>query len=179
MAEESSNSFTADKAKQVKVFLDNTPREEKLQNELNQANRTIGALLNQHKKEFEETIEPKPAPIGGDTAPLEPTEPRIVVDGSYIEPSWVNGDSPEEVISKVEHLSRVADNKADYQKIMSKLARKMLHGKPISIQFEGSLKDMVKSPKAIGEFDDEETKELKRAFNERLRANRTKWRQID
>ena len=179
MAEESSNSFTVDKAKQVKVYLDNTPREEKLQNELNQANRTIGALLNQHKKEFEEIVEPKPAPMGGDTAPLEAPELKVEVDGSFVEPSWVKGDSAEEVISKVEHLSQVADNKADYQKIMSKLARKMLHGKPISIQFEGSLKDMVKSPKTIGEFDDEETKELKRAFNERLRANRTKWRRID
>jgi hypothetical protein len=91
----------------------------------------------------------------------------------------VKGKTVGDVIAITEKLSKVADNKEQYQRIMSKLTKKMLKGKPINLEFKGSIKDMVKSPKPISEFASEEQEVRLTAYNEKLRANRTNWKEVD
>ena len=156
----------------VRILLDSTPREERLKAEyeekLAEKNETIKGFLakdalEEERKRAERVNDPPKAPIGdpSSTAPLEePThELRIQSEGSHVDPTWVKGESISEVIEKIEYLSKFADNKETYKKIMSKLTKKMLHDKPISLEFQGSVKDMAtKIEKPIPEFCDEQTK---------------------
>lgn len=168
-------------SKEIKVSIDPTPMEERIKSQfeqqLKEKDDLIKSLLARDKQEFVESIEPKKPTEYGDTARLETAyEPKIEVDGSYIEPSWVKGSTAQEVISKIEHLSHVADNKADFQHIKSKLTRKMLHSdKPLDIIFQGSSKEFIKSEIPISEFDSDSLKSKKTSYNERLRQNRVNW----
>ncbi len=175
-------------SKTIKMTIDATAREQRLLEDLNKANQTIGALMGQHKKEFIEG-EQRPAPNGDqeDTSTIDRedrarngNDTRIQSAGSYVDVDWVKGSTVPEVIEKIEYLSKVADNKEVFKKIHNSLVKKVLHGKPISIQFEGSLKQLATTrEKQIPEFCDDSTRKQLQSWNTKVRANRVNWSEIE
>lgn len=174
----------------MKITLDRTPEVAELQKLLDKTNIELGkmqeinkALLAQDVERERKAIEAKmdkKVPLGGDTCRLDQDQllkPRIEAEGSFIEPSWVKGDNAEEVVSKIEHLSHVADNKEDFERIKSKLTKKILnHG--LNIEFQGDSRLFLKHELPISEFDSVEAKQQKKQFNEKLRINRQNWRNL-
>jgi hypothetical protein len=158
----------------LKVVLDHSYQEQKLREELDKANQTIGALLKQDKEKFdleterkkiEASMDKKPTNYDPqDTASLlnEPSYQNqhsqvTPMEGSDIDPSRVCGNSVQDVICKVEKLSHVAENANEYKKIQSKLLKKMLHNsKALDLTFTGSNIEFLKHPKQISEFASEQ-----------------------
>ncbi len=175
MTEETNN-------KNIKVVIDTSATEKRIKEEYEQKlaekDETIKALLAKEKKEFIKEIEPRPAPTGGETSRLYEPEPlKIDIEGSDIDPSWVKGSNVGEVIEKVNILSKQAANKNEYKRIQSKLLKKMISGnKPLDMTFLGSSKDFLRSELPIRELDSEEIRQQKIDYNNRLKANRTNWR---
>jgi hypothetical protein len=173
--------------KELIVKIDTSEAEKRIRNEfeeqLKTKDETIKSLLSSHKAEVIEGEQK--APIGGDTCTLEANEKarigeetRISIEGSYVPFDFVRGKTENEVIQKIELLANSeCDNKADYQRLMSKLTKKVIQSsKPLDMTFMGSSKEFIKSPKPINEFDSVEVKAQKNAYSDKLRANRTNWR---
>jgi hypothetical protein len=144
---------------------------------------TIKAMLKDHSKEFIPR-EPAPPTIGGDTAPLHaPQHDSFKVaqwEDSDVPTEWVKGNSALDVLNKVEQLSKIAENKDEYKKILGKLAKKSLTGnKALDMTFTGSNVDFVRMPKLIGEWDSDELKAHKQKYNEKLRKNRTEMWDVE
>lgn len=117
--EENNNQIPIDKSKNIRVILDNTPKERELAEKLEKANQQIGALLNQHSEEFHEAIDRKPAPMGGETCPLDTAE--------YYQYKEIHVPNCEYETTPSEPLSNVSDftvkNQSDGWEFISKLAK--------------------------------------------------------
>jgi hypothetical protein len=179
--------------KPIQIIIDKSQIERELNAKLQEANQQIGALeeanralLAQDKEEFFEEMPKKPTPyVEGESTALLTNEPRykeeskITTEGSYIEPSWVKGRTHEEIIEKVQHLAKVAENKEDFKKIESKLLKKAINGKGLNMEFYGDSRLFLKSPRHIPEFSSEAQREQIEMFNAKLRENRLKWRNLE
>jgi hypothetical protein len=178
--------------KELVVKIDNSEAEKRIRNEyedqLKTKDETIKSLLNSHKSDYEgEQRPPKGDPE--DTAPIDREEKarngnseretfHIDWANSELDPSWIKGKSEAEVITVTEDLAKQGNLQA--KAIIQKLTRKILHSdKPLSIEFTGSSKDFMKSPKPIPEFCSAEDKAKIISYNEKLRQNRVSWRPID
>jgi hypothetical protein len=95
------------------------------------------------------------------------------IEGSDVPVEWVKANSIPELINTITELSHKAENKEEYQRILSRMTKKLIHNsKPLDMTFTGSNTDFIKTPKIIGEFDSNELREKKEAYNNRLRMNR-------
>lgn len=160
--------------KKIKILLDRSPEIESLkedyEQQLAEKDEIIQKMLSENSKNY------------GDTAPLyeQPKRDGFQIEGSDIDPLWIKGSTVEKVINLVNKCAREANNKETFQRIQGRLLKKTITGsKPLSIEFQGSNKDFLRSPMPINEFDSKEIREQKEKRNERLRENRTNWREVD
>jgi hypothetical protein len=167
-----------------KVLIDRSPEIEGLRKIIQDKDDLIKKYMaidaERERKEIEAKMSKK-APEGGDTCRLDqeqPTKPRIVAEGSYIEPSWVKGENAEEVVSKISYLSAVAENKADFKKIESKLTKKLLN-QGINIEFQGDSRLFNYSPRPIPKLCTDEQRKRIEDYNAKLRVNRQNWRNLN
>lgn len=179
--------------KEVQVNLDLAPLEARIRSQyeeqLKAKDETIKALLSQEKerlfyeqerKKAENVNNPKPAPIGGDTALYQSNKFKesypLDVANSDIDPSWIKAKNVPEVIALTEELARKGNK--DCQLIIDKLTKKVIR-KGINLEFKGSAKDFLRSPLPITDNLPVEEQERRKKVNERLIENRQNWVNLD
>lgn len=190
MSEEVNNGdiLKLDKERKVRVLLDTTPQVvskdaeiARLNQELGKMQETNKILLEEQHKNFTEQKHIETPPEGTTARLNEEHEGQRIFtvssEGSYIEPSWVKSSSHEENIAIVQHLAKVAENKEDFQKIESRLLKKVIKGnKPFDMTFLGSSKDFMKSPLPVTDDLPIAEQERRRKKNDYLKANRCSWK---
>jgi hypothetical protein len=170
----------------IKIILDNSPALVEANEVIKKQAEKIGsleestrALLADRKKEFEDSMPfgRREPPVGGDSAPLEQPKQEFDLTNSDIDISWAKSENPLELIAYVEQRAKLNnEDSKEAKEILSKLTKKVIDSK-FDYTFTGSNKEFMKSPLEIRGFDSEETKQLKQAYNEKLRRNRTEnWR---
>jgi hypothetical protein len=97
-----------------------------------------------------------------------------------------NSDLPIEMISAEtpEELIAIANKKAqqgdkDSQHVLSQFTKKLVKGKGIDMEFEGDIRDFLRQEPIIRENDSNEVKFAKQAKIDRLKRNRTNWRELN
>lgn len=147
---------------------------------------TIKILMQSEKEKFEKSTNHLGLKIpesGGESAPLETPKPKEVklvsLEGVYIDNDMVFGRTPAEVIQKVETLAKSkAENADEYRRILSKIAKKALTSdKVLDLTYKGDSKLFLRHDAIIGEFDSDELRNRKIAYNKRLAENRVKFSQ--
>jgi hypothetical protein len=176
--------------RKVKVVLDTSPQIAAKDEKIAELNKKIGeqeniikAMLVRDKAEFT-LSEPKKAPSGGDTVSYEQNAQsnrridtyQLDIANSDIEPSWIKGKNAEDAIAQTEQLAKIGN--VGCQRILSKLCKRALKS-GIDIEFEGESRLLLKHDLPISEFDSTEVKQQKQAYNQKLRENRLKWRNLN
>ncbi len=189
-----------DGVKGLKVKIDTSVKDaeiSRLNEELGHKNEIIQAYMVSEKnkmqqeqyeaerKKAEEAVCGKKPTIcdAEDTAPLYAPKREIFkvdMEGSNVDPSWVKGNSAQEIIQTVEKLSQVAENRDEYEKILSRLGKKVMHSdRPFDYTFIGSNIEFIRHPKQVSEFASSEEKERVERYNAKLLKNRVQWKQGD
>ena len=147
---------------------------------------TIKNMLVDHKAKFDlentNHMGIKVAPTNSESPPLEAPRKKeiqlIDLEDSFIPEDFVRGKNPQEVLEKIEMLSRSkAENSDTYKKILSKVIKRTFEGqKSLDITFSGSSKDFMRSPLPINDNLPLETQERIKQRNEKLRNNRLNWK---
>jgi hypothetical protein len=172
------------KNKELTIKIDTSEAEKRIRSEyearLAEKDSAIKELQNSHMESE------RPAPVGGDTCTLEQNEKartgnsetfHIDWENSELDPSWVKGKNEAEVIAVTEDLAKKGNIQAIA--IIQKLTRKILHSsKPLSIEFQGSSKDFLKSPMPIPELASEADRNRIEKHNSMLKANRQNWKNL-
>ena len=91
--------------------------------------------------------------------------------------SMMTAETPEELVAICENNAKMGDK--ERQRILSQLTSKMIKPNKLDMQYEGNIKDFMRSPKIINEFDSEEVKRQKENFNNKLKNNRVNWTNIN
>ncbi len=170
------------KDKTINIVLDTSLQIKELNNIIAQKDETIKCLLAEHKEKFELETERKKIESSMDKKPTnydaqntasilnEPSYQKqhninsipIDLEDSNVPPEWVKSSSVPELLQTVEKLSHVAENKGTYQKILSKMVKKVINNssKPFDITMTPNCKskDFLKSELPINEFDSSEVK---------------------
>lgn len=176
----------------LKVVLDHSYQEQQLRAQLDKANEentknveTIKALLVDHKEKFESETNHqglKLPPVGGESPPLEAPQKQETqlnnLEGSIVPQDFVYGKNTNDVLQKIELLSRSrAENAADYKKILGKLVKKSFSdSKPLDITFVGKNTDFMRSPLPTNENLPLEYQERVKKRNSKLKDNRIAWK---
>lgn len=147
MSEEKNNSIPISKeVKNIHVEIGTSKREQELTDKIEKQAITIGSLMNQSKNEFVERTEGKPAPMGGETAPLTEPEyyqykkvhvPNCEYDPSPNEPIPVDFsvEKPEDAFAFIKSLANKGN--VPSQKVVDNVERKAMknmHGKEAVLQ---------------------------------------------
>jgi hypothetical protein len=167
----------------IKVIIDKTQVERDLADKLNEANRQIGsleeanrALLNQDRKEFIPTIEPKKPNALGETATLYEPEPEKHVfknvDASTIPLEWVHGKSDIEVLAITKDLADKGN--VDAKKAIRTITRRSFKD-GLNMEFRGSIVDFSRPELPVNDSMSIEEQERRKRRNSFLRENRCRW----
>ena len=146
--------------------------------DLDNAAQVLNDIKNKEKLEAKMN---KSAPSGGDTAmlnynQLHGTTYQLDRD-SDLPLDMCEFDNEQSMINELNRRAKNNDESA--KKALSQLTNKQFKGsKLLDVEFQGSSKDFLRNEKKINEFDSDELKAKKEAFNERLRRNRTNWSNI-
>lgn len=132
-------------------------------------------MLVKDKQEFVAS-EPKKAPIGGDTAPLEAPQHEFTLKNI----DWASSEvldmlkfsSVSEAIKTTQDLAR--KGAPDAKRALKQMERSAL-SKPLDMTFKGKIVDAIKTELPISDFDDSTTRQAKEKRNAYLRENRTAW----
>jgi len=179
--------------KNIKILIDRSEEIKAKDSEISRLNQELGkmqevnkALLSQdaerERQKAEYVNSPRPAPVGGETANLE-NEPQyrketFQIDwenSDGIEPSWIKGKNEAEVIQLTEQLAKRGSKMA--QNALKTIARRSFK-KGIDFQYEGNSLLFNKQPMRINEFDSEQTKTAKQAYNDKWLKNRVAFRDL-
>jgi hypothetical protein len=127
------------------------------------------------KKKLEAEIDKKP-PVGGDTSWLYPQKEQnsIQLDSST-DPSTLEFEDENQLIEALNTLNEKKNPQA--AQILGKMSKKAL-AKTQEWELESPVKEIMKDYKIIHEFDSEEKKRQKEAFNERLKRLKSNWVEI-
>ncbi len=146
-----------------------------------QMDNAIQVINNIDRTKKEKEAMPKEPPKGGSTALLNEHQTglhttKIQLDENSFDWDFLKFDSTEQLVEFVE--KRVKKNDPQAKKVLGQLTRKMLE-KPLNMEYKGTLKSLLSSEKRISEFDNEETKNQKIAYNERIKKERSNWKNLN
>ena len=102
---------------------------------------------------------------------------KVHFDAEDVPISMVSAATPEELVAICEKKAKIGDKES--QRVLSQLTGKMVKSGKLDMEYEGDIKDFMRSPKIINEFDSEEVKRQKENFNNKLKNNRCKWSNIN
>jgi hypothetical protein len=168
------------KPNKITVAIDRTEELKAKDNEIARLNQELGE--ERERLKAIRVNDPAPAPKGGETAILQEESDGHTLRNFDYEHSEIldmlKFSSIAEAIQTTEYLSRKGS--PDAQRAIQQLTRKMLKSKPISLEFQGSVKDLAtKREKLIPEFCDDTTRKQIEAWNSRVRANRLNWKETN
>jgi hypothetical protein len=180
MSEENSDGNIAiDKdTKKVRVLLDPSPQIAAKDAEIAELNRTVGALLNEHKSEFVPSIEPKKPNANGETALLYEPENKTTmnIEPDSIPIEWIKGKDEATVLQITSDLAKKGNR--DCQKALRTLARRSFRD-GINLEFRGSSIDFNRSELPLSDDLPIAEQERRRKRNAYLVANRCKWADLN
>ena len=129
------------------------------------------------EKKIIERFYPQPAPVGGDTAPLNPTDNHTLQleNDDSVPLSWQTFDSEADFYQKLADKKRKDPQNKELREIEAQIAKKMGHNWEIEFSGESS-KVLYKSPKPITDDLPEDEKRRRKMFNKSLAEKKAQWR---
>jgi len=94
-----------------------------------------------------------------------------------LELQWMEFPTQEALINEVNRRAKKGDVEA--LKVRAQLTKKMLKAGKLDMEYQGSLRSLMTSPKNISENDSDADKRKKIIFNEKLKRDRTNWKSLE